>query len=108
MVYEDDGGELMPTCMICGKWIDDGRTKFVGKRCECRKEYINSDGSTELRLIIKPEPLSKSLVVHKLHSKKGSLSFPLCGPRGGYAHSASRLWKDVTCKLCLKKRVKNY
>jgi hypothetical protein len=25
----------MPTCMKCGGWRDDGRTKFVGRRCTC-------------------------------------------------------------------------
>ena len=27
----------MGMCMQCGKWIDDGRTDYVGKRCECKK-----------------------------------------------------------------------
>jgi hypothetical protein len=26
---------MMPTCMKCGGWRDDGRTKFVGRRCTC-------------------------------------------------------------------------
>jgi hypothetical protein len=51
----------MPTCMVCGKWIDDGRTKFVGKRCTCKNEYKNADGSTELRFIIKSETSRKKM-----------------------------------------------
>jgi len=144
----------MPTCMVCGKWIDDGRTKFVGKRCTCKNEYKNADGSTELRFIIKSDerkrcfvckeitdvgvckehpdakpqcvpflskkkgielvthfkrPFKQNNVVHKLYTRNNAVTYknegyPVCGPDGGYVHNASRMWKDVTCAACLKKK----
>jgi len=60
----------LATCMVCGGWIEDGKTKFVGRRCSCVQMYANHDGSVELRLIIQPKKIVKKKVKKKTEAKR--------------------------------------